>query len=133
MARTIQDIFGVDVTLDETTATDPKLVIRLQNFQDNGTGAGEITDGNGIDDVSVITSANLDTFSSDILVAIIKMHIQKQPTTNTDETDATYVDFDSNRNKSFVTRNSVTQLRFNPTVNIYQPDTTTTFDPDQLV
>lgn len=127
------DIFGKSATLDTTNATDPLLVIRLQNFQNQGTGAGEIQDGGGIDDVSDVTALTINDYAHKIFASLLKLHLQNQPENNNDETLATYVQFDPTINKQFITRNNVGQIRFNFTVNAYINDTTTTFDPDNLV
>ena len=132
MALTINQIFGADVSLDETVAGDPKLVIRLQNFQNDGVGAGQILDNTGLNNAGLITDANKDEYSHKLLAAILKLHLQQQPSENTDETLGTYIDFNPNFNKSFVTRNDVNQINFTHTINIYTPDNTTSFDPDDV-
>ena len=132
MSLTLAEIFGVDVSLDTTVASDPKLIIRLQNLQNNSNGAGQILDNTGIDYAAAITDATKDLYSHKILAGLIKLHLQNQPPENTDETIGTYIDFNAAFNKSFVVRNNVSQINFAHTLNIYIPDTSSTFDPDDV-
>lgn len=125
-------IFGSNVSVDVTTPTLPLLVINLKDFEDTANG-GEITGGVGIDDVTVINTANLDDHASSILTAILIMHQQKQPTDNTVDTNGTYINFDTNFNKAFVTRNSVGQIRYDYTVQVFVPDSVSALDPDSVV
>lgn len=125
-------IFGSDVSLDETTPSDPYLVIRLSNLEDIVNG-GDITTGNGIDDVSLVTSLTLDEYASRIFMGLVLLHLQNQPLENTDDSDGTYVVFDPNFDKSFTTRNNISQIEYNYTVGAYTADSIPLLDPDNVV
>lgn len=129
MTINASDIFGIDVSLDVTNPTDPYLRIRLLNFQDD-TNGGEITSGNGIDDVSLITIATLDEYASKIKFSIDAMHLQKQPAEDTDPTNGSYVE---QGRKRFSTRTNVTQILHEYTTFYYTPDTSSDLDPDDIV
>lgn len=132
------NIYGNDVYIDDTTAGDPLLVIRLQNLQNIDNGAGEITDGTGIDDVSLITPATINDYGHKIYAALLKLHKQKQPIENTDPSLGTYIDFDPNSDKRFTSDktdsngNTIYEIEFRPTVLIRVPDQTVNFDPDDV-
>ncbi len=125
-------IFGSSVTLNETVPTDKVLEIHLNNFEDVANG-GDITGGVGLDDASAITAANLDANASRILSSIVILHQQQQPADNTDETNGTYIDFDPNFDKAFVTRNATGQIRYRYKVDTYTNDSVTALDPDDVV
>lgn len=125
-------LFGSNVTIDETTPSDPKLVITLTDFQDD-TNSGDITGGLGLDDATLITDANKDAYAADIMAAISILFRQQIPVDNTDETDGAYILFDSNFDRAIVTRNGVSQLRFDYTFQFFTPDTNLTLDPDNVV
>lgn len=124
-------IFGSSVTLDVSTPAEPKLVIDLQDLEDVASG-GDITNGGGIDDVSLITALTLDEYASKILMGLIFLHLQNQPNTNEDDSNGTYIAFDPTFDKGFITRNNVAQIEYGYTVNAYAPDTTASLDVDNI-
>ncbi len=129
MTITATDIYGSGVLVDVTTPTEPKLIINLKNFE-NTTSGGEITSGLGLDDVSVINAGNIDSFASQIKYALDQMHLQKQPATDTDETNGSYVEAGRKR---FATRNNVTQILYEVTTFYYTADSSSDLDPDNIV
>lgn len=125
-------IFGSNVTLNTTDPDDPILLVHLKDFENSTTG-GNITDGSGLNDASLINSNNLNSNASRILVSMIKLHLQEQPESNDDETNGTYLEFDPNFNKNFTTRNGIGQIVHSFTVNAYTNDTIPALDPDDVV
>lgn len=132
MPISASSIFGSSVSLDESTPSLPKLIIELSDLQDDSNG-GDIVGGGGLDDASTITSLNLDVNASKIIAALLLLHFQNQPPTDTDETNGTFVVHDSNRDKRFVVRNNVGQIRYDYRLQIYTPDSISTLDPDNVL
>jgi hypothetical protein len=119
---TLVQRFGTGVTFNETTKV---LSIDLNNLSN-------ITIG-GINyglNVSTMTAANKDTFSSRILWALLLLTQANQPADNNDETVKLYV---TNQGKRSITRNSVAQFGYQLTATAYQNDSLgVTLDPDNL-
>jgi hypothetical protein len=119
---TLVQRFGTGVTFNETTKV---LSIDLNNLSN-------ITIG-GINyglNVSTMTAANKDTFSSRILWALLLQTQANQAADNNDETVKLYV---TNQGKRSVTRNSVAQFGYQLTATAYQNDSLgVTLDPDNL-
>ena len=90
--------FSSLASLDETEANNPKLVIPLTALQDTGNGSGEIQNGLGLNDATVITDANKDSYAAKILQGLIMLSFQNQSENNNDETVSIYV---INRGKHF--------------------------------
>ncbi len=132
MALTLAQIFGADAIVDDSVPTDPKLVITLTNFQNTGTGNGEIEGGFGLNDATTVSAANADSYSHKLMAAIIMLHNQNQLTTNDDDSVGTYIDYDNATDKRFVTRNEVPQVEYRPSCLIYTDDPTTNYDPDDV-
>ena len=119
---TLAQRFGSSATFNETTKI---LTIDLNNFTD----AGDVTTGLGLD-ISSMTVANIDSYSSKILWAIIQLSQQNQAADNNDETVGLYV---TNQGKRNVTRNSVSQVAFQLVANAYINDPlSVTLDPDAI-
>jgi hypothetical protein len=126
---TLVQRFGTNATIDTTTPTNPKLVITLKNLQDVSN-TGDITDGLGLDDASLITNVNKDQYASKILHALLILNYQKQPIDNTDNTVGVYI---TNGGKRFVTRNTVNQVEYRLTAQAYKDDSTGILvDPDDI-
>ena len=122
--------FSSLASLDETEANNPKLVIPLTALQDTGNGNGEIQNGLGLNDATVITDANKDSYAAKILQGLIMLSFQNQSENNNDETVSIYV---VNRGKRAVTRNSVAQFGYELGVISYTADTLgTTIDLDDV-
>ena len=119
---TMTQRFGSSVSFNETSKI---LSIDLNNFTD----AGDVTTGLGLD-VSSMTTANIDSYSSKILWAIIQLSQQNQAVDNNDETVGLYV---TNQGKRNVTRNSVAQIAFQLVANAYINDPiAVNLDPDAI-
>lgn len=129
MGLSLTDRFGTNAEIDITAPADPLLTIHLNDFLNSADG-GDITNSQGITDVSVITPTTKDTWADRIAAVLLILWKQRQPTANTDDTIGLYVDDPS---KNFVTRNTQPQLEFSYPVGIYVPDTTGTIDPDDVV
>ena len=122
--------FSSLASLDETEANNPKLVIPLVALQDTVNGNGEIQNGLGLNDATVISDANKDTYAAKILQGLIMLSFQNQSENNNDETVSIYV---VNRGKRAVTRNSVAQFGYELGVISYTADTLgTTIDLDDV-
>ncbi len=122
--------FGTNATIDTSSPSDPKLVIPLAVLQNVGTGTGEIADGLGIDDATVINDSNKDTYAAKIIQGLILLNYQQQPENNNDETVSVYI---VNRGKRGVTRNSVAQFGYELAVTSYKTDTLgTSIDLDDI-
>ncbi len=122
--------FSSLASIDETEANNPKLVIPLTALQDTGNGSGEIQNGLGLNDATVITDANKDSYAAKILQGLIMLSFQNQAENNNDETVSIYV---INRGKRAVTRNSVAQFGYELGVISYTSDTLgTTIDLDDV-
>lgn len=123
---TLAQRFGSSVTFNETTKV---LSLDLNNLTD----AGDITNGLGLD-ISSMSAANADTYSSKILAAILNLNYQNQPENNTDETVLLFIS--QLRKGSAVVRNAVSgvsQFPFQQTVILYAPDNLgNQLDPDAL-
>ena len=132
MTISASSIFGSNVTLDETDPTDRILQIHLNDFRDIANG-GDIANGVGINDPNTITVANLDSNASKLLASIIKLHFQKQPVDNDDETNGTYIEHNPNFDISLPPRNNILQRQYRYTVNIYTPDSGSEYDVDDVV
>ncbi len=128
-----KEIFGKDAELDDSNPDDPKLIIRLQNFENTGNGEGEIINGTGLNNVNVITSSQWLSQGDIILTGILKLHLQNQPTNNDSETESTFIQFDPKLNKQFVTRNNVGQIQFSYIVQTYINDPTPNLNLDLLI
>ncbi|MBE9171398.1 hypothetical protein IQ238_29200 [Pleurocapsales cyanobacterium LEGE 06147] len=126
---TLAQRFGTNVTIDTSVANNPKLVITLKDLQDS-TNGGDILNGLGIDDATVINDTNKDQWASAILHALVLLSFQKQPTNNNDPTVAIYI---TNGGKRFLTRDSVNQVEFRLIAAAYKNDSQGLFvDPDDL-
>jgi hypothetical protein len=126
---TLAQRFGTNATIDTTTPTNPKLVITLKNLQDISN-TGDIADGLGLDDATVINDTNKDQYASKILHALLLLNYQKQAVDNNDETVGIYI---TNGGKRFVTRNSVNQVEYRLTTAAYKSDSTGILvDPDDI-
>ncbi len=124
-------MFGSNVVFNESNPSDKVIEIHLNDFQDTSNG-GDIIGGVGIDDPTTWTAANFDEKASSLLSAITILHLQKQPTENTDPTNGTYIDFDPNFDKAFVNRGGTAQIRYRKKVDVYTGDSTTSLDPDNV-
>lgn len=114
--------FGTTLTFDETTKF---LTINLNDLSDTG----DFTNGYGLD-VSGMTAANADSYSSRILWALLLLSQQNQAADNNDETVGLYV---TNQGKRNVIRNSVAQFGFQLVATAYQNDTVgVNLDPDNI-
>jgi len=121
--------FGTNVALDVTTPTSPKLVITLKDLTD--TPNGDIINGVGLDDVSLITQSTKDEYADKIFAALFILSMQKQPTTDTDSANGCWITPTATR--SFVTRNNVQQVRYAYTTSFYKADILVTLNPDLIV
>jgi hypothetical protein len=114
--------FGSSVAFNETTKV---LSIDLNNLS-------TITIG-GVNyglNVSTMTTANKDTFSSRIIWALLLLSQANQAADNNDETVKLYM---TNQGKRSVTRNSVSQFGYQLTATAYQNDQLgVILDPDNL-
>lgn len=107
----------------------PKLIIDLSDYTNTANG-GDITNSQGIDDVSLITDLTKDDYADKIAAALLVLWKQNQPAEDIDETVGIYI---SDIYKQFYTRNGIDQMAFIHTVNVYIPDPTATLDPDDVV
>ena len=124
---TLAQRFGSNVVFDEANG---ELTIKLADLaDDDGAGNGDFTNGNGLD-VSGMTDANKDEYSTRILWALVQLSFQNQPETNNDETVNAYI---SNNGKRTIIRNSVSQFGFQMAVTAYINDNLgITLDPDSI-
>lgn len=119
---TLTQRFGSSVAFNATAKT---LTINLADLADSG----DITTGRGLD-VSTMTDANKDTYSSRILWALLSLSEQNQPEANNDENIGVYV---TNEGKRNVSRNGVAQFGFRKVATAHINDNLgTTLDPDQI-
>ncbi len=113
---------GTSFTFNETTK---QLTIDLNDLTD----AGDFTTGYGLD-VSAMTNANIDQYSSRILWALLLLSQQNQAADNNDETVGLYI---TNQGKRNVIRNGVAQFGFQLVATAYQNDTVgVVLDPDNI-
>ncbi len=77
---TLAQRFGSNATFSETNKT---VTIDLNNFKNSSAG-GEILNNLGIDSLTSITAANINTYASKILYALLILNAQKQSTTIND-------------------------------------------------
>lgn len=119
---TLAQRFGSSVSFNETTK---QLTIDLNDL------SSVIINGNDVGlDVSQMTVANQDEYSSKILYSLLQLSQQNQPESNTDETVGVYM---TNEGRRSVTRNGVSQLGFRLVATAYVNDTLgTTVDPDSI-
>lgn len=129
MGLTLTDRFGTHAVIDITNTADPLLTIHLKDFKNSADG-GDITNSQGITDISVITPTTKDVWADRIAAALLILWKQTQPTANSDDSIGLYVEDPA---KNFVTRNTQPQLEFSYPVGIYAPDTTGVIVPDDVV
>ncbi len=124
---TLQERFGSNVLFDEVNKA---LIINLENLGDfNQVADGDIANGRGLD-VSGMTDANKDEYSSRILWALLQLNQQNQPEDDNDETVGVYVTNEGRRNP---TRNGVAQIGFRLTTTAYINDPLgVELDPDDI-
>ncbi len=124
---TLKQRFGSNVEFNETAGT---LTIKLSDLgDDDGNGNGDMTNGRGLD-VSAMTDANKDEWSSKILWALLQLNQQNQPEDDDDDEVGVYVTNEGRRN---FTRNSVSQIGFRLTTTAYINDPLgVDLDPDQI-
>lgn len=119
---TLAQRFGTSVAFNETTKV---LSIDLNNLSTitiGGTNYGL--------NVSTMTVANADAFSSRIFWALLLLSQSNQAADNNDETVKVYL---TNQGKRSFTRNSVPQFGYQITATGYQNDSLgVTLDPDNL-
>ena len=114
--------FGDNVSFNETSKI---LSIDLNNLSSITVGGVDV----GLD-VSAMTAANQDEYSSRIIWALLQLQQQNQAASNNDETVGIYV---TNQGKRNVTRNSVAQFGFNLVTTAYVNDTQgVILDPDEI-
>ena len=119
---TLAQRFGDDVAFNESTGV---LSINLNNLSSITVGGVNV----GLD-ISGMTTANQDQYSSRIIWALLQLQQQNQPENNNDETVGIYV---ANQGKRPVTRNSVAQFGFNLVTTAYVNDTQgVILDPDNI-
>lgn len=131
MALTLAQRFGTNATIDVTTPSSPKLVISLTDLKPSPD--GDLTGAEGIDDVSVINNTNKDEYSDKLFTALFLLSKQNQPAEDNDETVGVYISPPFGLNKTFVTRNNVTQQQHFYTINFYTPDNTPGLDADDVI
>jgi hypothetical protein len=125
----IVERFGTDATIDFTNASSPKLIITLKNFEN--TPGGSIINGQGLDDVSDITTETKDDYADKIWAALFIHNLQKQPATNTIPDNGCWISTTANR--SFVTRGSVPQVAYTFGITFYKNDTLVNLNPDLVI
>lgn len=114
--------FGSSVAFNETTKVLSINLNDLANITIGGVNYGL--------NVSTMTAANKDTFSSRILWALLLLSQALQPADNNDETVKLYM---TNQGKRSVTRNNVSQFGYQLTATAYQNDSLgVTLDPDNI-
>jgi hypothetical protein len=119
---TLVQRFGSSVAFDETTKVLSINLNNLSNITIGGTNYGL--------NVSTMSTANQDTFSSRILWALLLLSQANQSVDNNDETVKLYM---TNGGKRSVTRNSVAQFGYQLTATAYQNDSLgVVLDPDNL-
>jgi hypothetical protein len=119
---TLAQRFGSSVAFDETTKVLSINLNNLSNITIGGTNYGL--------NVSTMSTANQDTFSSRILWALLLLSQANQSVDNNDETVKLYM---TNGGKRSVTRNSVSQFGYQLTATAYQNDSLgVVLDPDNL-
>jgi hypothetical protein len=121
--------FGSNVTLDLTTPTAPKLVINLKDLEN--TPNGNIINGVGLDDTTLITNQTKDDYSDKIFAAIFLLNIQKQPATNTIADNGVWIT--STPTRAFITRANVPQVSYSYTTTFYKSDTLINLNPDLVI
>jgi len=121
--------FGSSVTLDVSTPSNPKLVITLKDLEN--TPNGNIVNGVGIDDVSLITALTKDDYADKIFAALFILNIQKQPTTNNIADNGCFINPTATR--SFVTRANLPQVSYSYTTTFYKTDTLVNLVPDLVI
>jgi hypothetical protein len=126
MGLNLAQRFGTGATIDSTTPSDPKLVIKLNSLKNTADG-GDITNSQGLD--TAITSGNADANADKLFAALLIKSQQAQPTTNTGDTLGAYID---NPTKSFVTRDVQEQIEITYPVNFYVPVAGGVLDPDNV-
>lgn len=124
---TLKQRFGSNAEFDEMAET---LTIKLTDLSDkDDLNIGDMTNGRGLD-VSGMTDANKDEYSSRILWALLQLNQQNQPEDDDDETVGVYVTNEGRRN---FTRNSVAQVGFRLTTTAYIDDPLgVDLDPDEI-
>jgi hypothetical protein len=119
---TLVQRFGSSVAFNETTKVLSINLNNLSNITIGGTNYGL--------NVSTMSTANQDTFSSRILWALLLLSQANQSVDNNDETVKLYM---TNGGKRSVTRNSVAQFGYQLTATAYQSDSLgVVLDPDNL-
>jgi hypothetical protein len=119
---TLAQRFGTGVSFNETTKL---LTIDLNNLNSIIVGGVDV----GLN-VSAMTNANKNSYSSRILWALLQLQRVTQPVDNNDQTVGVYV---SNQGKRNVTRNSVSQVGFQLVATAYKTDTEgVDLDPDAI-
>ncbi|WP_107666487.1 hypothetical protein [Cyanothece sp. BG0011] len=132
MVLDLTDIYGSSAEFSAADPTDPLIIIHLKDFQ-NSDNNGDITDGTGFDDVSTITSENINSKAAQSFAGQLKLIRQNQPSSNTDETNGIYITNDPNASKNFVLRNGVRQISYPFNVAVYAPDPTSFIDIDNVL
>ena len=124
---TLKERFGSNVEFDETEKT---LTIKLANLGDSdGVGLGDMTNGFGVD-VSGMTDANQDEYSTRILWGLLQLSRQNQPENDDDDEVGAYITNEGRRN---FTRNSVAQIGYRLTTTAYINDPLgVELDPDNI-
>ena len=119
---TLANRFGDNFTFNETSKV---LSIDLNDL------ASIVIDGVDVGlDVSLMTSANADTYATRILWSLLQRSQSLQPASNNDETVGLYV---TNQGKRTVVRNSISQFGFQLVATAYKNDTVgTQLDPDEI-
>lgn len=132
MTLGLTDIYGSNAEFNGTDPGDPLIIIHLKDFQ-NSDNNGDITDGTGFDDVSTITTENINSKASQSFAGQLKLIRQNQPESNNDETNGLYITNDPNATKNFVLRNGVRQIGYPFNVTVYAPDPTSFVDIDNVL
>lgn len=121
---TLVQRFGSNVTYNQTNQ---EITIKLEDLRDAPD--GDFSTGYGLD-ISAITTANIDSYASKILWALLMLSWQNQSENNNDETVNLYM---TNQGKRGVNRNSVAQFGYSLVATAYQNDSLgITLDPDNI-
>ena len=114
---------GANLTFNDTTKVLSIDLNDLASITINGVDVG-------LTDVASITAANLDSYASKILWALLLLNQANQPENNNDETVGIYL---TNGGKRNVTRNNVAQFGYILTCTAYQNDSLgVVLDPDNI-
>lgn len=121
---TLVQRFGSNVNYNEANQ---EITIKLGDLRDSPD--GDFSTGYGLN-ISAITTANIDSYASKILWALLMLSWQNQAEDNNDETVNLYM---INQGKRGVNRNSVAQFGYSLVATAYQNDSLgTILDPDNI-